>query len=167
MTQASDLAKTARRIIDANSYMTLGTADADGRPWATPVWFAPGGYTDFIWVSRPGTRHSSNIAARPDVGIVIFDSTVPVGEAEAVYVEASAEQVPAAEVESAIATFSATLEADGGGPWETADVVGSAGFRLYRARASAHYLLDAKDSRVPVDPNSTWQEHPPTAKETP
>lgn len=167
MTQASDLAKTARRIIDANSYMTLGTADADGRPWATPVWFAPDGYTDFIWVSRPGTRHSSNIAARPDVGIVIFDSTVPVGEAEAVYVEASAEQVPAAEVESAIATFSATLEADGGSPWKAADVVGSAGFRLYRARASAHYLLDAKDSRVPVDPNSTWQEHPPTAKETP
>jgi Pyridoxamine 5'-phosphate oxidase len=155
VTQASDLAKTARRIIDANSYMTLGTADADGRPWATPVWFAPDGYTDFIWVSRPGTRHSGNIAARPDVGIVIFDSTVPVGQAAAVYVEALAEQVSAAEVESAIAIFSAGLETDGGSPWHVADVVGSASFRLYRARASAHYLLGAKDSRVPVDPNAT------------
>jgi hypothetical protein len=112
---------TARRIIDANSYMTLGTADADGRPWATPVWFAPDGYTDFIRV----------------------------------YVEAFAQEVPAAEVESAIATFSARLERDGGSPWQVADVVGSASFRLYRARASAHYLLGAKDSRVPVDPNAT------------
>jgi predicted pyridoxine 5'-phosphate oxidase superfamily flavin-nucleotide-binding protein len=33
-------AECARRIIDANSYATLATADADGRPWATPVWFA-------------------------------------------------------------------------------------------------------------------------------
>jgi hypothetical protein len=155
MTQASHFARTARRIIDANSYMTLGTADTDGRPWATPVWFAPDGYMDFIWVSRPGTRHSGNIAARPDVGIVIFDSTVRVGEAEAVYIEALAEQVPAAEVESAIATFSARSEADGGSPWRKADVVGSADFRLYRARASAHYLLGEKDSRVAIDPNAT------------
>jgi nitroimidazol reductase NimA-like FMN-containing flavoprotein (pyridoxamine 5'-phosphate oxidase superfamily) len=152
VTEASDLAETARRIIDANSYMTLGTADADGRPWATPVWFASDGYTDFIWVSRPGTRHSGNIAVRSDVGIVIFDSTVPVGQAEAVYVEASAEQVPAAETESAIAIFSARSEPDGGGSWHVADVTGSAGFRLYRARASAHYLLGPKDNRVPVDP---------------
>ncbi len=139
MTQASDLAEMARGIIDANSYLTLGTADADGRPWATPVRFAPDGYTDFIWVSRPGTRHSGNIAARPEVGIVIFDSTVPVGQAEAVYVEAVAEQVPEAEVEPAIAIFSARLETDGDSPWHVADVVGSASFRLYRARASAHY----------------------------
>jgi hypothetical protein len=155
MTQANDLAGTARRIIDANSYLTLATADADGRPWATPVWFAPDRYTDFLWVSRPGARHSRNIAARPDIGIVIFDSTVPVGGAEAVYVEAFAEQVSAAEVEPAIATFSARSEADGAGPWRVADVVGSAGHRLYRARASAHFLLDAKDRRIPVDPTTT------------
>jgi hypothetical protein len=134
--------------------MTLATADTDGRPWATPVWFAHDKYTGFIWVSRTGTRHSGNIAARPDVAIVIFDSTVPVGQAAAVYVEALAEQVPPAEVDSAIALFSAALETDGGSPWHVADVVGSASFRLYRARASAHYLLDAKDSRVAVDPNA-------------
>ncbi|MGH3313699.1 MAG: pyridoxamine 5'-phosphate oxidase family protein [Streptomyces sp.] len=154
MTQPGDLARTARRIIDANSYMTLGTADADGRPWATPVWFAPDGYTDFIWVSRPGTRHSGNIADRPDVGIVIFDSTVPVGEAEAVYVEALAEQVPEVEVEAAITTFSAASAADGGSPWQKSSVLGPAEFRLYRARASAHYLLGEKDSRVLIDPNA-------------
>jgi nitroimidazol reductase NimA-like FMN-containing flavoprotein (pyridoxamine 5'-phosphate oxidase superfamily) len=154
MTQPGDLARTARQIIDANSYMTVGTADAEGRPWATPVWFAHDGYSAFLWVSRPGARHSGNIAARPDVGIVIFDSTVPVGAAEAVYVEASAEQVPPAEVETAIATFSLRSESDGGGSWHMPDVVGAARLRLYRARASAHYLLGKGDSRIPVNPSA-------------
>jgi hypothetical protein len=30
----------AKEIIDANRYMTLATADAQGTPWASPVWFA-------------------------------------------------------------------------------------------------------------------------------
>jgi hypothetical protein len=33
-----DLASVARGIIDLNLYMTLGTADEDGRPWASPVY---------------------------------------------------------------------------------------------------------------------------------
>ena len=35
-----DLAILAREIIDANQYLTLATADGDGRPWAAPVWYA-------------------------------------------------------------------------------------------------------------------------------
>ena len=31
----------ARRIVETNMYMTIATADADGRPWVSPVWFAP------------------------------------------------------------------------------------------------------------------------------
>ena len=95
----------ARRIIDTNSYLTLATADADGRPWATPVWFAQDRYTDYIWVSRPGARHSANIAARAEASIVIFDSTAPVGDGRAVYIEARAEQVPDACLKSALAVF--------------------------------------------------------------
>jgi nitroimidazol reductase NimA-like FMN-containing flavoprotein (pyridoxamine 5'-phosphate oxidase superfamily) len=153
-TPADDHATVARRIIDANSYMTLATADADGRPWATPVWFAADRYRDFIWLSRPSTRHSTNIAGRPDVGIVVFDSTVAIGQGQAVYVEAVAEEVPAAETEPAVAIFSARSETDGGRPWHVADVVEPASFRLYRARAVAHYILDAHDSRIPIDPTA-------------
>jgi hypothetical protein len=143
--------RAARRIIDANSYLTLATADAAGRPWATPVWFAHDRYSDYLWVSRPGTRHSANIAVRPETAIVVFDSTVPVGDGQGVYIEAHAEQVPNARVESVLAIFSAALETDGGSAWQVAAVAGSAPFRLYMARASAHYLLDAHDHRVPVD----------------
>jgi uncharacterized protein YhbP (UPF0306 family) len=150
-----DRAAIARRIIDANSYLTLATADADGGPWATPVWFAPERYADFIWVSRTSTRHSANIARRPEVGLVVFDSTVPIGQGQGVYVEAVAGQVPATEVEAAVAVYSARSVAAGGRPWQVADVIAPASFRLYRARATAHYVLDAHDSRVPVDPART------------
>jgi hypothetical protein len=36
------------QIVDANQYMTLGTADASGRPWVSPVWYAPEGYAAFL-----------------------------------------------------------------------------------------------------------------------
>ncbi|GAA1860305.1 pyridoxamine 5'-phosphate oxidase family protein [Asanoa iriomotensis] len=145
-------AELARQIIEANSYLTLGTADADGRPWANPVWFAHDRFTDFVWVSRPGTRHSRNIAVRPDVGIVVFDSTVPIGQGQAVYAEAVAAEIPEASAEAAIALFSARSVAQGGHTWSVADVAGPAQFRLYRARATAHYVLDGRDSRVLVSP---------------
>jgi nitroimidazol reductase NimA-like FMN-containing flavoprotein (pyridoxamine 5'-phosphate oxidase superfamily) len=152
MTATDDLPATARRIIDANGYLTLATADADGRPWATPVWFAHDGYTGFLWVSRPSTRHSANIAVRPEVSLVVFDSTAPINQGNAVYVEAVAEEVPDAGIDAATAVYSAHAVANGGRPWRREDVVEPADFRLYRARATAHYVLDAHDSRVPVDP---------------
>ena len=83
-------AEAARVIVDANSYMTLATADADGAPWASPVWFAHEQYETFLWMSQPGARHSRNIAARREIAIVIFDSTVSPHQRNAVYVEAAA-----------------------------------------------------------------------------
>ena len=76
-----DLAAGWREIVDSNSYMTLGTADAEGRPWVTPVWFGAVGYAELLWVSSPETRHSRNLAARPELSIVVFDSQVPEGSA--------------------------------------------------------------------------------------
>jgi pyridoxine/pyridoxamine 5'-phosphate oxidase len=67
--------------------VTLATADAEGRPWASPVWFAHEGYRDFLWVSSPEARHSRNVAVRPELALVLFDSTVAPGDAAAVYVE--------------------------------------------------------------------------------
>ena len=39
-----DLDYVARAIIDANRYMVLGTADEGGRPWVSPVYYAPSGW---------------------------------------------------------------------------------------------------------------------------
>jgi nitroimidazol reductase NimA-like FMN-containing flavoprotein (pyridoxamine 5'-phosphate oxidase superfamily) len=74
-----DLAAFARAIIESNLYMTLGTADDAGRPWVSPVYYAPAGYGEFFWVSSPEAKHSLNLAGRPEVSIVIFDSGASIG----------------------------------------------------------------------------------------
>lgn len=95
------LAARARRIIDSIMYMTLATADEHGRPWASPVWYAAASPTQLLWASDPNAQHSRNIASRPEIGLVVFDSTVPIGGAEGVYMEAAAEQLTGVELERA------------------------------------------------------------------
>jgi uncharacterized protein YhbP (UPF0306 family) len=145
-------AEIAHRIIEENSYMTLATADESGRPWATPVWFAHSAADgdEFVWVSRPGTRHSENIGARPEVAIVVYDSSVPVGSAAAVYVVAVAHEVTDDERPAALAVFNDGGVADGIPAWNEADVSGPAQFRMYRARATAVFVLGEGDQRVPL-----------------
>jgi nitroimidazol reductase NimA-like FMN-containing flavoprotein (pyridoxamine 5'-phosphate oxidase superfamily) len=144
---------SARAVIDSNSYMTLGTADESGLPWVTPVWFAHSGYREFLWVSSPEARHSRNLEARPDVSIVIFDSKVSPGDAEAVYVSAKAEELSGDELELGIDVFSRKSEADGLPAYSHADVQEPARLRLYRAVASEHFALGEGSRRIPVDPS--------------
>jgi nitroimidazol reductase NimA-like FMN-containing flavoprotein (pyridoxamine 5'-phosphate oxidase superfamily) len=146
-----DLTALARSIIDANRYMTLATADEVGRPWASPVYFAHDGYSELLWVSSPHATHSRNIAARPGVAIVIFDSTQPIGTGQGVYMAAQAEQV--VDPEGGMAVFSRRSLAHGGTEWGPERVQGSARLRLYRAVASQQFMLDPDrepDQRTPV-----------------
>jgi nitroimidazol reductase NimA-like FMN-containing flavoprotein (pyridoxamine 5'-phosphate oxidase superfamily) len=145
-----DSAATARALIDSCQYLTLATAGEDGRPWASPVWYAHEDYMRFVWVSKPEARHSRNLAARPQAGIVILDSTVPMGEGQAVYVEATVEELTNDDDERWIGIFSARSEALGGRAWTTGDVRPPAPLRLYVATASAHYVLGVRDERVAV-----------------
>jgi hypothetical protein len=101
-----DPAALGRAIIDANLYLVLGTADAEGRPWVSPVYFAHSGFDQFIWVSKPETQHSRNLAQRPEISIVIFDSQVPISTGRAVYMSASAEELTGSERELAMDVFS-------------------------------------------------------------
>jgi putative heme iron utilization protein len=133
----------ARAIIDANRYMALGTADPDGHPWVSPVWFASEDYKHFHWVSSPDARHSRNLAARQEVAIAIFDSTVPVGGAQAVYMSGRAEELTSGELERGSEVFGRLSEADVGRRWVLDDLQPPSLFRLYRATASDHYLLIA------------------------
>lgn len=77
MTADPRLVALAKRVIDTNRYLTLGTVDADGQPWVSPVYFTPEAYTHFYWVSSPEARHSRNLAEHPGLSIVVYDSSVP------------------------------------------------------------------------------------------
>jgi hypothetical protein len=152
-----DSGAIARKIIDAGLYMVIATADEAGRPWATPVYFANSDYGEFFWVSSPEAGHSRNIAVRPEVGIVIFDSGVPIGTGQAVYMTAVAERVTGADLRRGIETFSRRSLAHGGVAWTPDDVEPEAGLLLYRATVAEHSIL-AKDGRpdhrIPADPRA-------------
>ncbi|MEU8225725.1 pyridoxamine 5'-phosphate oxidase family protein [Kribbella sp. NPDC048915] len=154
MTQAI-LDERAAAVIEANKYLVLGTVGSDGLPWVTPVYFTPDGHDTFYWVSSPDALHSRNVAERPDVSIAIFDSSVPIGGASAVYFRAEASQVPDDDLEQCVALYAArypelrayTLD-------ELHDDI-----RLYRARRTASWVLvtgrdpeygTGVDSRRPV-----------------
>jgi nitroimidazol reductase NimA-like FMN-containing flavoprotein (pyridoxamine 5'-phosphate oxidase superfamily) len=130
--------------------MTLGTADGSGRPWVLPVYYAHEGYERFYWVSSPEATHSRNIATRPEVAIVIFDSRAPVGRGQGVYMSALAEELSGDDLDRGIAIFSSRSEAHGADEWTPQDVRPPARHRLYRAIASEHSVLGPQDRRTRV-----------------
>jgi Pyridoxamine 5'-phosphate oxidase len=152
-----DLDAVARAILDANHYMTLGTADADGRPWVSPVFFAAAGsYRELYWISSPEAAHSRNLAARPELSIVVFDSQAPVGTGQAVYMAATAAELSGAELERGLQAYPGEAGLRAGARAITHDqVVSPASYRLYRATVSQHWVLDpdaSPDQRTPVSP---------------
>ncbi len=132
-------------IIIANRYMTLSTSDARGIPWASPVWFAHADYREFYWASKPEARHSRNLAERPELAIVIFDSSVSPGDAAAVYMTATAEQVT-----EGIEVYNERSVAQGLPEWTLEDVTAPARFRLYKATATEQWTLGEGDLRLLV-----------------
>jgi Pyridoxamine 5'-phosphate oxidase len=58
MTPEEDLGGMARQIVDTIMYMTLATADQEGRPWASPVWYASATYTEWRGRCEAGARLS-------------------------------------------------------------------------------------------------------------
>jgi hypothetical protein len=98
----------------------------------------------------PTARHSRNLERRDEVALVVFDSHVPINTGKAVYVEARAREVDEEERAAVLEIYSQRAVVHGGTPVTEADVVGDAVLRLYRATASAHYVLDEHDRRVPV-----------------
>jgi general stress protein 26 len=137
----TDRVGIARSIVDEIAFMTLATVDENGLPWASPVWFAYADYSEFLWISRPETRHSQNIATNPQVAIVIFDSRTPIDTGRGVYMDAHAEQVTdEAEIERMMETFSERSLSQGGSGWTAAEVSGASDLRPYRATPTTTYL---------------------------
>ena len=147
-----DDAALARRVLDDGRYLVLATADADGTPWPTPVWFAREG-RELVWVSRLGTRHSTNVAGRSAVGIVIFETPVPAGgRPRAVYAEATASEVPETDLDRCLGIFDRRSRAEGMGPWTPERVAAPAELRLFHAVVARFFVLEPdRDVRREVD----------------
>jgi pyridoxine/pyridoxamine 5'-phosphate oxidase len=140
----------AREIVDGTLYMVLATADQSGLPWASPVYFAHRDYREFFWISEPEATHSVNLRDRREVGIVIFDSTVPINTGQGVYIAGVARELPAHETADGIDVFSRRSVSHGGEPVTAEDVTPPARHRLFQATAEAVYGLDEHDHRFEV-----------------
>jgi hypothetical protein len=117
----------ARRIIDSTS--TWRSRRGRTRPpVGLLVWYAATLPTQLLWASDPNARHSRNITSRPEIGLVVFDSSVPIGGAEGAYMEAAAEQLTGVELERAIEIYSRRSQEVGAPAWTLADVTVPHGF---------------------------------------
>ena len=130
---------TTDRVLDANLYLVLGTADAHGQPWVSPVFFARLGPDCLCWVSSPDARHSRNIAQRHTVAITVFDSTVAIGRAEAAYFDAHATPAAPDELEAALQSLNARLPSDKA--LSTDDLLPRGPLAVYRADLQHSYIL--------------------------
>jgi uncharacterized protein YhbP (UPF0306 family) len=156
LTQHEELNTLAGEIIDSNLYIVLGTADESGHPWVSPVYFASADYTEFYWISSPEARHSRNLAMRPQISIVVFDSQAPVGTGQAVYMLAVARELTGADLERGLVIYNGRFPDPaerGVRTIKPEDVCAPALYRLYRAVASEQWVLDPgahPDRRTPV-----------------
>ncbi|MFD6142844.1 pyridoxamine 5'-phosphate oxidase family protein [Promicromonospora sp. NPDC060271] len=127
----------AHSVIDDNHFMVLGTTQPDGTPRVSPVFYSHADYRDFYWISSPDAQHSRNVAAQPSVEIVVFNSQVNPGpDTAAVYIGATAVQVPDAELHTAVAAAFSSVR-QGARAFGPDELSGDAKLRLYRATAES------------------------------
>jgi len=153
-----DLVAHAHDLLEQNRYVTLGTVGEDGRPWTSPVYFAAEGLADFWWVSSEGSRHSVNLGLRPDVSLVVFDSTVPAYHGRALYAVGRASVVEVDEISHGLEVYPGP-ESRGGSGLTVEDVTGESPWRLWRARADEAWVLCPREPRQPCPLHGRSDDH--------
>ena len=159
VTGADDLWATVPRLLEAATYCVIATADQGGSPWATPVFFAARDDRELFWVSGSASRHSRNIASRPAVAVTVFDSTSPIGHAEALYLTAQAREChdPATALEILNAALPATQHLS------TDDLVPTGPLTAYCASISRYEVLIRGNSSFGNVIDQRHEVHPPAA----
>jgi uncharacterized protein YhbP (UPF0306 family) len=129
-----DAAADAARIIKTIEYITIATVDADSRPWNTAVYSAFDPDINFYWASDRNSVHSTNILQNPYVFLAIYDSTVPAGTGEGVFLRAVASLL---EEHDAVGEALKVLnQREGGKPHAPEQFLGEMPRRVFCARAT-------------------------------
>jgi nitroimidazol reductase NimA-like FMN-containing flavoprotein (pyridoxamine 5'-phosphate oxidase superfamily) len=154
-----DIAAHARAIVDTTLYLTLGTVDAEGHPWTTPVYFAPADEREFYWMSATDARHSRHIVRHPRVSLVVFDSTVAPYHGRAVYAVGEARELSGgSDLDRALAAYPRPA-GDDATPVLRAEVTASAPYRLYQVTASRMWVLCPRAPRQPCPLHGLDKDH--------
>jgi uncharacterized protein YhbP (UPF0306 family) len=85
--------QSAREIIEKIEYFNIASITPEGLPWNTPVFFSYDQDLNFYWLSWKNTQHSANVENNPNVFITIYNSMVPVGSGNGVYMKGIAQEL--------------------------------------------------------------------------
>ena len=126
-----DLNQWAKEIIANVPYITIATVDDKGMPWNAPVFAAYDNNYNFYWGTFRNSQKSKNVRANENIFIVIYDSTVPAGQGEGVYIRAIATELnDPEEIEKA---HKLLWDRHVVPYWKLEQVQGDAPIRLYKA----------------------------------
>jgi hypothetical protein len=117
----------AAEVLRTIVYPTIATADAQARPWNSPVYAVLDADLNIYWASDKQSQHSQNVRRNHEVFIVYYDSTVVPGQGAGVYFSATA--VELSEPEDIRVAARLVDGGDGG----AAEYSGNAVCRVYRA----------------------------------
>jgi hypothetical protein len=152
------LVQHALDLLQTNRYLTLGTVDDEGKPWVSPVYFAVHGLRDFFWVSDPNAHHSRHLHRRPQVSLVVFDSTVEPYHGRALYARGYARQLDGDAAAKALDIYPGPSER-GGSKVVLSDVIGDAPWRIYHANATEVSVLCPRSPRQPCPRHHLATDH--------
>lgn len=104
----TDLPDRFQKLLQRIPYATIATVCPDGQPWNSPVVGRFDVDMNLYWVSWKENQHSKNIAASPRIFVVVYDSQIPEGQGEGLYLQMRATVVDTAhEFEAAAAVYDA------------------------------------------------------------
>ena len=135
-----DLSKRAKEIISQIQYVTIASVAEDGMPWNSPVFSAYDEDYNFYWGTHKDSQKAKNIEANGNVFLVIYDSTVPSGTGEGVYIKATAHQL--AEPGEVKRVFELMKSRHATSFWDFAAVQESGPIRLYKATPQQAWMND-------------------------
>jgi len=130
----------AKDILAKIQYATLATVTPDGKPWNSPVAHEIDEDYVIYWFSDKENQHSKNVRENPNVFIVIYDSTVPEGEGEGVYIEADVEELNDADEINKIRNAKKGKVVD-----DANEFLGKAVRRCYKATPKRMWMNDAEE----------------------
>ena len=125
----TDLPGYFQQVLRDIHYVTIATVGPGNIPWNSPVV----GYFDddlnVYWSSDTRSQHSKNIARQPSIFVVVYDTTLPLGEGKGLYLQMKARKLlRPTEVEAAKQIYLDRFGEDAHEPF-----VGSCPRRIYMA----------------------------------
>ena len=141
-------AQMARKIMQENIYLSLGTYSTKSGPWVSPLYYCVDKNYNFYYASQLTSVHAKNIFQNSSISFAIFDSQVPEGMGRGVQIAGKASLVKKSELKDALKVYKSKFLS----PELLSDK--NAPYKLFRLTPKQIFVRDPEanvDRRVRVD----------------